>query len=194
MPNIIAGHFADFPHAEGALRDLAESKRIDASDIDHVVLGPPGRHDRYPIGGDEDADKRAAPGDKGALNGAALGTAAGAVTGAATALLLGPLGAAATAAVGAYGGSLAGALGKMGKSATEGAPPPRPAGVMVMVHAQEWEQRALALNAFDKNGARSIEEAEGQWRDGTWADFNPVATAHWLVPPSTPRVSVNDAK
>jgi len=194
MPNIIAGHFEDFPHAEAALRDLAECKRIDASDIDHVVLGPPGRHDRYPIGGDEDADKRAAQGDKGALQGAALGTAAGAVTGAATSLVLGPLGAAATAAVGAYGGSLAGALSKMGKSAAEGAPAPRPAGVMVMVHAQEWQQRALALNAFDKNGARSIEEAEGQWRDGTWADFNPVVTAHWLVPPSTQQASVDDPK
>jgi hypothetical protein len=194
MPNIIAAHFDDFAHAEAALSDLAASKSIDATDIDHVVLGPPGRHDRYPIGGDEDADTRAAKGDKGAMNGAAIGTAAGVVTGVASSVVLGPLGAAASAAAGAYGGSLAGALGKMGGSGAENAPPPRPAGVMVMVHAPNWEHRALALNAFDKNGARSIEEAEGQWRDGTWVDFNPVATPRWLLPPSIPPAPTEDAK
>jgi hypothetical protein len=65
---------------------------------------------------------------------------------------------------------------------------------MVMVHAPKWEHRAFALNTFDKNGARSIEEAEGQWRHGTWADFNPVATPRWLVPPSIPQTSLEDGK
>jgi hypothetical protein len=149
MPNIIAAHFDDFPHAEGALRDLAASKSLEATDIDHVVLAAPGRHD----GSDEYADKSA------------------------------------TAGV-----SLAGALVSMGESAAENAPPQRPAGVMVMVHAPKWEHRAFALNTFDKNGARSIEEAEGQWRHGTWADFNPVATPRWLVPPSIPQAPLEDGK
>ena len=192
MPNILAAHFDDFHHAEAALRDLAASKSIEATDIDHVALGAPGRRDRYPVGGDEDADQRAAEGDKGALNGAAIGTAAGAVTGLAASALLGPLGAAATAAVGAYGGSLTGALGNMGDSPAKNAPPPRPAGVMVMVHARKWEHRAVALNAFGKNGARGIEEAEGQWSHGTWADFNPVMTPRWLVPPSISQGFVED--
>jgi hypothetical protein len=152
MPNIIAAHFDDFPHAEAALRDLAASRSIGATDIDHVVLDAPGRH---PIGSDEYADKRAA--------------------------------------ASVLRGSLAGALGSMGQSAAENAPP-RPAGVMVMVHAPKWEHRAFALNTFDKNGARSIEEAEGQWRHGTWADFNPVATPRWLVPPSIPQTSLEDGK
>ncbi len=187
MPNIIAAQFDDFAHAEGAMRDLAASSSIEKGDIDHVVLGAPGRHDRYPVGGDEDADARAKKGDEGALTGAAIGGAAGAVTGVAAAALLGPLGAAATIAAGAYSGSLAGALDSMGESKTEGAPPPRPAGVMVMVHVRTPEHRALALNTFHKNDARSVEEADGKWQGGTWRDFNPVATPRWLVPPSIRR-------
>jgi hypothetical protein len=185
MPNIIAAQFDDFPHAEAALSDLTKSAALSTTDVDHVVLGAPGRHDRYPIGGDENADTGAVDGDKGAVSGAAIGTAVGAVSGLAATAVLGPLGAAATAAVGAYGGSLAGALGKMGEHDKAEAPP-RPAGVMVMVHAPTWASRAVALNAFERNGARSIEEADGQWREGTWADFNPVSTPRWLVPPSTP--------
>ena len=99
MPNIIAAHFDDFPHAEAALRDLAASKSIGATDIDHVVLDAPGSHDHDPIGSDEYADKRAA--------------------------------------ASVLRGSPAGALGGMGESAAENAPP-RPAGVMVMVHAPKW--------------------------------------------------------
>ena len=182
MPNIIAAQFDDFAHADAALRDFAASS-VAVSDIDHVVLGAPGRHDRYPIGGDEDADARAKEGDAGAVTGAALGGAAGAVTGIAASALLGPLGTVAAIAAGAYSGSLAGALESMGDSATADAPPPRPAGVMVMVHARTWEHRALALNTFQKNGARSVEEADGQWQHGTWADFNPVSTPQWLVSP-----------
>jgi hypothetical protein len=185
MPNIIAAQFDDFAHAEAALRDLAASSSIEKGDMDHVVLGAPGRHDRYPVGGDEDADARAKKGDNGALTGAAIGGAAGAATGIAAAALLGHVGAAATVAAGAYSGSLAGALDRMGESKTEGAPAPRPAGVMVMVHVRTPEHRALALNTFHKNDARSVEEADGKWQGGTWRDFNPVATPRWLVPPAT---------
>src|SRR5450755_1660929 len=109
MKNIVAAHFEDFAHAEAALADL-DANGVATKDVDHVVLGAPGRHDRFPIGGDEDADTAAGSGEKGAAGGAALGGAAGAVSGA----LLGPLGAIAGAAVGAYTGSLAGALGSMG--------------------------------------------------------------------------------
>jgi len=187
MPNIIAAQFDDFAHAEAALRDLAASSSIVASDIDHVVLGAPGRHDRYPVGGDEDADARAEKGDEGALTGAAIGGAAGAVTGIAAGALLGPLGVAGAIAAGVYSGSLAGALDSMGEAKTDDTPPPRPAGVMVMVHVRTAEHGALALNTFHKNDARSVEEADGKWEDGTWADFNPVSTPRWLAPPSTPR-------
>lgn len=186
MLNIIAAQFDEFSHAEAVLRDLAGS--IESSDIDHVVLGAPGRHDRFPVGGDEDADAGAVGGDQGARTGAAIGGVAGAVSG----IVLGPVGAVAGAALGAYGGSLAGALGGMGETRTKDAPPPRPAGVMVMVHVTNGALRELALKTFRANGARSIEEADGQWRQGTWSDFNPVATPHWLESPSNPQTPQPD--
>lgn len=182
MSNIIAAQFDDFAHAEAALRALAETGRVDSTDVDQVVLGAPGRHDRFPVGGDEDADAGAREGDQGARAGAAIGGATGAVTG----IVLGPAGVVAGAAVGAYGGALAGALGEMGEANRKAAPPTRPAGVMVMVHATSVEQREAAVAVFRNEGARSIEEAEGTWAGGTWADFNPVSAPHWLVPPSSP--------
>ncbi len=194
MANIIAAQFDDFPHAEAALRALSTSGHLDLPDIDQVVLGAPGRHDRYPGGGDEDADARAIEGDEGALTGAAMGAAAGAMSGMAAGALLGPVGVAAGAAVGAYGGSFAGALGSMGEPSSAGAVMPRPAGVMVMVHARTSTQRDLALRTFRANGARSIEEADGLWRSGTWADFNPVATPHWVQPPSAPSTPSDQRK
>ncbi len=194
MVNIIAAQFDDFAHAEAALRALSASGGLEPDDIDQVVLGAPGRHDRYPAGGDQDADARAADGDEGALSGAAVGAAAGAMTGMAAGALLGPVGVAAGAAVGAYGGSFAGALGSMGDSSSADAVLPRPAGVMVMVHAPAAAQREIALHAFRDNGARSIEEAEGQWQNGTWVNFNPVATPLWLVPPSVPERPTEERK
>jgi len=189
MPNIIAAQFDDFAHAEAVLGDLGVPGGISPANLDHVVLGAPGRHDRYPLGGDEDADAGAVDGDDAARTGAAIGGAAGAMAG----IVLGPAGVVAGAALGAYGGSLAGALNGMGESASAvTAPPPRPAGVMVMVHFQSSAQRELALRAFLANGARGIEEADGLWNQGTWADFNPVATPHWLVAPSNSKISETD--
>ncbi|MEO8738681.1 MAG: hypothetical protein ABI537_03145 [Casimicrobiaceae bacterium] len=178
MKNIVAAHFEDFAHAEAALVDL-DANGIATQDVDHLVLGAPGRHDRFPIGGDEDADAGAANGEKGAASGAALGGAAGAASGA----LLGPLGALAGAAVGAYTGSLAGALQGMGDAPGRPSPPPRPAGVMLMVHVNTPDAREIALEAFRRHDARAIEQAEGQWIGGSWDDFNPVATPDWLQSP-----------
>ena len=178
MKNIVAAHFDDFAHAEAALSDL-DVNGISAKDVDHVVLGAPGRHDRLPIGGDEDADAAAANGDKGAAGGAALGGAAGAVSGA----LLGPLGAIAGAAVGAYTGSLAGALETMGEDRDSNASPARPAGVMLMVHVDTPDAREIALEAFRRHDARAIEQAQGQWIGGSWDDFNPVSTPDWVQSP-----------
>ncbi len=185
MKNIVAAQFDDFAHAEAAMRELRTAHGMNARDVAHVALNAPGRHAAHPIGGDQDADAGAAHGDSGALSGAVIGGAAGAVTGLAASTVLGPIGAVATAAIGAYTGSLAGALNRMNDAADQGAPPPRPAGVMVMVHAATQEQHDGAVSIFRRQGARGIEEAEGQWKDG-WTDFDPVAPPQWIVPP-TPR-------
>ena len=178
MKNIVAAHFEDFAHAEAALADL-EANGISAKDVDQVVLGAPGRHDRFPIGGDEDSDAAAENGEKGAAGGAILGGAAGAISGA----LLGPLGALAGGAVGAYTGSLAGAMESMGGEHDPQAQPSRPAGVMLMVHVDNPDEREIALEAFRRHDARAIEQAQGQWVAGSWDEFNPVSTPDWIQSP-----------
>ena len=52
--------------------------------------------------------------------------------------------------------------------------PPRPAGVLVAVDAPIAAQRAGAAELLRQSGARDVEEAEGIWRDGQWADFSAV--------------------
>ena len=52
-------------------------------DIETFALNAPGQHARFPIGGDEDADRSAQGGENGAVKGAALGGAAGLAVGAA---------------------------------------------------------------------------------------------------------------
>jgi hypothetical protein len=183
MKNIVAAQFDDFAHAEAAMRELRTAQGLDARDVAHVVLNAPGRHAEHPLGGDQDADAGASHGDKGALTGAVIGGAAGAVTGLAVSPVVGPVGAVATAAIGAYMGSLAGALHRMKDATAHGAPPPRPAGVMVMVHATTGQQHDGAVSVFRRQGARGIEEAEGEWNDG-WTDFDPVSPPHWIVEPA----------
>jgi len=182
--NIIAAQFDEFTGADAALATLQSEAGFAASDVTRMVLSAPGRNAAFPIGGDENKDAGASGGSSGAVTGAAIGGVAGAITGVAAAAVLGPIGAVATTAIGAYAGSLAGALDNMKDASARGAAPPRPAGVMVMVHVATPERRQTAIEVLQRLGARGIEQAEGEWRDGTWANFDPVAPPNWVVPPT----------
>jgi hypothetical protein len=76
VTQILAGQFDDFERA-GLLATELQTLGVDSDDIQKFVLNAPGQHDRYPIGGDEDADPTARGGETGAATGAALGGAAG---------------------------------------------------------------------------------------------------------------------
>ena len=95
--------------------------------------------------------------------------------------VVGPAAVPAAAGVGAYVGSLAGALGTMDAAPADSAPyaevhaEVRHAGVMVAVHAPEARQRAIALEVLQVYGAQDMETADGEWRDGAWVDFDPIA-------------------
>ena len=171
MTRIVAGVFDTEQRATSAARGLRDAG-FDASDLDQFTLGPPGRHDALPTGGDEPVDAKAEGGDSGAVKGAAIGTAVGALAGLAATPLVGPLGVAGGAAAGAYAGSLAGAVGRMGSD--QHTPQPRPAGVMVAVNAETADDEELAIDLLRDHGARMIERADGAWRNGRWADFDPV--------------------
>ncbi|MEP6942588.1 MAG: hypothetical protein ABI981_06610 [Betaproteobacteria bacterium] len=182
--NILAAQFDEFTQADDALEELCAVRGFAPTDVAKVVLGAPGRHDAFSIGGDEEEDAGASKGDRGATSGAVMGGGAGAVAGIAAAIALGPVAAVAATAIGAYTGSLAGALDRMTDVSAQGGTPARPAGVMVMAHATTPARREQALAVFTHHHARGIEEAEGQWSNGTWADFNPVSRPNWLVPPA----------
>jgi hypothetical protein len=172
MTRIVAGVFDTEHRATAAAHEL-RGAGFDGSDLDQFALGPPGRHHGLPAGGDEPVDPKARGGDAGAVKGAAIGTAVGALAGLAATPVVGPLGVAGGAAASAYAGSLAGAVGGMGDDG--GAPPLRPAGVMVAVNAGAAESEALAVDLLRDQGARMIERADGTSHDGRWADFDPVA-------------------
>ena len=104
-----------------------------------------------------------------------VGSVIGAGVGAAIA---GPIGAVAGAGVGAYTGALGGALNKLGDEDDTLPPSRRPAGIMVAVKPERDEAADKVIALLREHGAVAIEEAEGEWKDGQWADFDPLAVPH----------------
>lgn len=56
------------------------------------------------------------------------------------------------------------------------AQPVRAAGMMVAALAPSYAKRICAVNVLRAAGAQDIERADGTWRGGKWADFNPLST------------------
>jgi hypothetical protein len=173
MTTIVAGVF----ETEAAAARAAEQLRragFERGDLDQFVLSPPGRHHQLPLGGDEAADPKAQEGGAGAVTGAAIGSAVGAVAGAVATPFLGPAAIPGGLAAGAYVGSLAGAVNNMHGASRGADPVTRPAGVMLAVNTEFGEDEEVAVDLMRDAGARMIERADGAWRDGRWADFDPV--------------------
>lgn len=182
MSTIIAGRFDTFARAETtASRLMAQGVRQD--DLTMFYVNPPGQHGTYPIGGDEAVDpaaRRAGPGaGRGILIGAVVGFGIGACLAAATRAWFAPeavqpwvlvLAMAIATGVGAYVGSLMGALAKTDRSAG----PVRHAGVLLAAHVSE-DNTSLVAGELRRGGAQDVERAEGQWHDGRWEDFDPLA-------------------
>ena len=182
MAQILVAQFDDFDTAQSAAADL-RALGVAAGDMEIYHLNAPGQHGEFPIGGDEHADREARKGDEGQLAGAALGGAAGLAVGAVAIPVVGPIAAAAGLAVGAYTGSLHGAVSGLGDRPAEQQIPARPAGVRLAAHLPAPANREQLLAAFRRHGARSIEEGEGTWRDGSWTDFDPVSMPRWVQEP-----------
>jgi hypothetical protein len=176
---IVAGTFDDEPHATAAAGSLRHAG-FEPADIDQFVVNPAGRHHALPLGGDVPADPHSKGGEKAALSGAAIGGVVGAVAGVAATPLVGPAAIAGGLAAGAYAGALAGAVKEMGAS-DKPKDPERPAGVLVAVRADTPEDREVAIDLLRSGGAKLLEECDGEWRNGKWTDFDPVAKPHALA-------------
>ena len=176
MTTIIAGMFDTVHKAEDAMDRLLGGE-FDAEDVCTFANNPPGQHDTFPIGGDENKD----PGSKHAEGDAGKGAAVGLGTGAAIgAIVGGPPGAAVGAGIGAYLGSLAGALHGMEGRGTEEDPVRRPAGIVVAVRIENGKAEQSAISILQTYGAIHVEKAEGQWNDGRWIDFDPLSAPVFL--------------
>jgi len=170
MERIIAGRFQTKHDADTVAALIAQY--IDTGDICIFHNNPPGQHDTFAVGGDEDKDPGAEGADKSAASTAvAAGLAAGAVG-----ALGGPVVALAAGATGAYLGSLAGAMQGVGDhDGKPRAPERRPAGIILSVHIANPAQEKRVIATLRAEGAADIERAQGEWREGDWADFDPVA-------------------
>jgi hypothetical protein len=172
MSIIIAGRFEEKERADAAIRRLMQAG-IPEDRCTCFFVGPPGHHDRFPVGGDEDESPGAAGADNGALKGAGVGGAIGLGVGLAATPVAGPVAAAAGAGVGAYVGSLVGALNSMGDKDEHWTV--RKSGFLVAVHtsgAIDDERRVIRL--LESAGAHDIERAQGVWVAGKWTDFDPT--------------------
>ena len=190
MATIIAGRVETQQRADDLMDALLE-RGVAASDMQAFYVNPPGQHDVTPIGGDVQAD----PGTQesslgqttGVVAGAAAGLAAGALAGAAMPPLA-PVLAVALAGVGAYAGSMVGAMAstrtpEQEKRATETSSPDDDAydtrhGGMTLAVRVDPVNEPMVVSMLRNAAVEDIERAEGQWRDGEWADFDPLQPPH----------------
>jgi len=169
MERIIAGRFRTKGDADAAAALLAQY--IDTADISIFHNNPPGQHDAVAAGGAEED-----PGAEGADNSAASSAVAGGLTAGAIGALGGPVVALAAAATGAYVGSFVGAMHGLGKDDDKPrAPEQRPGGVMLSVHIADPLNEERVIDTLRAEGAADVEQADGEWHAGSWADFDPVA-------------------
>jgi len=169
MERIIAGQFKTKDRADKAAAMLGQY--VDTADICIFHNNPPGQHDAFPVGGDEDED----PGAEGAAGNAAGGAVAGGLAAGAVGAIGGPVVAIAAAAAGAYAGSLGGAMHGMDGEGTPSTPERRPAGVILSVRIADASNEARVIATLRTQGATGIEQAHGAWSNGDWTDFDPVA-------------------
>ena len=173
MTTIIAGMFDTVHKAEDAMGKLIGGQ-FGAKDVCTFANNPPGQHDAFPIGGDENEDPGSKHADGDAGKGAAVGLGTGAAVG---------------AGIGAYLGSLAGALHGMEGRGTQEDPVGRPAGIVVAVRIESGKAEQSAISTLQTYGAIHVEKAEGQWNDGKWIDFDPLSMPVILHSSSEPALS-----
>lgn len=173
MAKILAATFQTKRRADSAVRALLASG-VPRDSITVFHNNAPGQHAEFPVGGDEHADPVASGAEKRTLGGAAAGAGVGAVVGAVAG---GPLGAAAGAGVGALAGALGGTYTGLADRADKmpDVPYRRPAGTVVAVNREAAAvDGAQVIQLLSARGTVAVEEAEGEWRNGTWADFDPL--------------------
>lgn len=187
MATIIAARVETQQRADDLMSELL-SHGFAAADMQAFYVNPPGQHGTFPIGGDVHADTGTEESSIGQASGIAAGAAAGLAAGAVAGAALPPLApilAVAMAGVGAHVGGMAGALASTRTSGeeqqeTERAHPDSDAvdmrrGGMTLAIRVDPANEQTAIRLLQAAAAEDIERAQGDWQDGGWVDFDPLA-------------------
>jgi hypothetical protein len=182
VEQIIAGRFQTRSRADAAA--AAINCYVERRDLCIFHNNPPGQHgslkDDGGAGVDLDRGSGAAE-ESATIMALAAGVGAG-VTAGVIGIAGGPVTALAAVGVAAYTGSLIGSLGSSGNNQPSQQPSHyRPAGVILAVRIARQTSKELVVGDLRNGGAEDIEQAEGEWCDGDWVNFNPDQAPH-LVP------------
>jgi hypothetical protein len=176
MSHIVAARFERSIDADAAVADL-ESEGFSTSEIESFYVAPPGQHGRYPLGGDSASDAGARFGGAGALIGALVGAGVGLALGTLASLEHGFIAIVLAMGLGAYIGSFIGAMVKLRHGRRSDATPEHPieahAGRMIAVNVDRPQMEDRAIAALRRHAALELGRAEGEWRNGSWRDFDP---------------------
>jgi hypothetical protein len=176
MSRIVAGKFDRSIDADATLAELQRSG-FRSGEYESFYVPPPGQHGSFPLGGDAHSDAGSKKAGWGAVLGALLGAAVGLVLGAAAAQDFGLVGLLLGAGLGAYIGSFAGGLsalrGAARRESTPQHPVEPPGGRMIAVNVDRIEMEPRAVEILRRHGARDLGRTQGEWRNGSWRDFDP---------------------
>ena len=190
MATIIAARVKTQKRADELMAKL-QSQGVAASDMQAFYVNPPGQHGTYPIGGDVAVDTGTEDSNLGQASGVAAGAAAGLAAGAVAGAAIPPLApiiAVALAGVGAHVGGMAGALASTRtsheeKHETETSTPDEDAvnmrrgGMTLAVRVDATNEQGV-IETLSAAAVEDLERAQGDWQDGQWVDFDPLAPPH----------------
>ena len=172
MSRIVAGRFDRSVDADAAL-DMLKRNGFMRDEVDAFYVGPPGQNARTPIGGDTHSDAGSASAGRYGAIGAAIGFAVGLIIGSLVGMHAVLLACGLGALVGAFAGVMTSLHGGTRREATPEHPLETRGGRMIAVCIDRPGTEALAVAALRANNARDVGRTEGEWRDGSWRDFDP---------------------
>jgi hypothetical protein len=175
MSRIVAGRFDRTLDADAALERLKRDG-FTRQEVDAFYVSPPGQNAMTPVGGDA---PHSSEGSRKAGVGAAIGIAVGAVAGFLVGLIVqqgGPglwLATGLGALIGAFAGAMMSVRAGRRSLASVEHPVEGRGGRMIAVCVDRPGTEQLAATALRSHNARDVGRTEGDWRDGSWRDFDP---------------------
>ena len=176
MSRIVAGRFDRSIDADATLAELQRAG-FRSGEYESFYVPPPGQHGRLPIGGDAHSDAGSKKAGWGAVLGALVGAGIGLVMGTVVVHDFGLVGLLIGAGLGAYIGSFAGGILSLRDAGRSEATPEHPVesagGRMIAVNVDRKEMEPRAVDILRRHGARDLGRTQGEWRNGSWRDFDP---------------------